>query len=206
MAPTTNNPGEPKFNGSNWPELNRLVAFARFQFLQDDDYHDNHERQCAYVAQHFEGPALDWVASVYATSPAVLNNFTNFIDQVRRAFGVADNNITAILRRDLDQLRWSSDVPIFFAEFDRLTLGLGITSHETRIAMVESKLPLHLKKLLSEQALSFANYETMRERFNCMWATDPSRGTMAMPAKKPRCGSCQKKGHTAADCRGVKKN
>jgi len=189
-----------KFNGSNWQALNRVVALCKFSFLQDEDYDDNEQRKCAHLASRFEGPALDWAATVSST-PASMNNFDAFVTATREAFGIADNNITALLRRDLDQLQWSSDVPVFFAEFDRLTLGLGITSHETRVAMVESKLPIAMKIRLAEQALSFANYDTMRERFNCMWALDPSRGKATGATKKPRCGSCGKKGHQASECR-----
>lgn len=191
-----------RFNGSNWQALTRVVALARFQFLQDDDYDDNEARKCAYLASRFEGPALDWIAAASTANPNVMSDFDAMVTATREAFGIADNNITALLRRDLDQLQWSSDVPVFFAEFDRLTLGLGINSHETRVAMVESKLPTVMKTRLAEQALSFANYDTMRERFNCMWALDPSRGRATGTTKKPRCGSCGKKGHHASECRG----
>jgi hypothetical protein len=196
---------EPKFNGSNWIDLNRVLALARFQFIQDDDYDTNDPRKCAYVASCFEGPALDWVASAHTSTPAMFNDFDGFVTAVRQAFGIADNNITALLRSELDQLRWGSDVPVFFAEFDRLVLALNISDHGTRIAMVEAKLPHQIKVLLSEQALSFSNYDTMRERLNCMWAIDPNRKKTGEDSKKPRCGNCGKKGHTAAECRGSKK-
>lgn len=192
-----------KFNGSNWQELNRLVAQGRFHFLQDDDYRDDDQRKCAWLACRFEGPALDWVASRTNASTAVFANFNAFVTETRQAFGIHDNNIDALLRRELDQLTWQTEVPVFFAEFDRITLALNITSHETRVAMVEQKLPPHLKLLLAQQALSFSNYETMRERFNCMWALDPTRNkhVTGQKQKKPRCGSCGKKGHVASDCR-----
>lgn len=193
-----------KFNGSNWQALNRVVALSRFQFLQDDDFDDNERRKCAYLAQQFEGSALDWVSQASTATPNIFLDFEGFITATREAFGIADNNITALLRRDLDQLKWSSDVPVFFAEFDRLTHALGIRSNETRVAMVESKLPREMKIRLAEQALSFSNYDTMRERFNCMWALDPSRGKATGTDKKPRCGSCGKKGHQASECRGSK--
>jgi len=190
------------FNGSNWHELNRLVAQARFHFLQDDDFDDNPTRQCAYLAARFSGSALDWVASRTNGDLAVFANYNAFVDETRQAFGIADNNIVALLRRELNLLTWHSDAPVFFAEFDRLTLALGITSHETRVAMVESKLPPHLRLLLAQQALSFSNYDTMRERFNCMWALDPTRGNnVTGKTKKPRCGSCGKKGHQATECK-----
>lgn len=211
---TTPDPGDEKFNGSNWQALNRLVALAKFAFLQDDDYQTTHDdgtvsandrARCAHLATKFEGPALDWVASAYATNAAIFNDFDNFVEGTRQAFGIADNNITALLRRELDSLQWNNDVPSFFAEFDRLTLALGIVSHTTRVSMIEMKLPLRMKTLLAEQALSFSNYDTMRERFNGMWAMDPTRGkNVTLGKKKPRCGTCGKKGHTASDCRGSK--
>jgi hypothetical protein len=192
---------EAKFNGSNWQQLNRIVALAKFAFLQDDDYDENDARKCAYLASRFDGPALDWVATLPDSSFA---NYDGFIQASREAFGIADNNITALLRRDLDSLQWNSNVPVFFSEFDRLTLALGITSHETRVAMVESKLPMTMKVRLAEQCLSFANYDTMRERFNGMWAMDPSRGRATGSTKKARCASCGKKGHQSSECRGSK--
>lgn len=189
-----------RFNGSDWQMLNRVVALARFQFTLDDEFDNNEARKCAYVAQHFTGPALDWVSTL-PNQAAVFTHFDGFVEATRQAFGIADNNITALLRRDLDQLSWQSDVPIFFAEFDRLTFALGITSHETRVAMVEQKLPLAMKLRLAEQALHFANYDTMRERFNCMWAMDPTRGQATQSRKKPRCGNCGRQGHPASVCR-----
>ena len=196
-------PGDPKFDGSNWTELSRLIALARFQFIQDDDYEDE-TKKCAYLAAQYTGPALDWVAQLHSNSPATFNSFDGFVTATRQAFGIADNNITALLRADLDKLQWNSDVPVFFANFDRLTLALGLTSHPMRIALVEQKLPHHLKVLLAEQALSFSDYYTMRERLNCMWAINPDRGK-AQVARKPRCGNCGKRGHTSTECRGPKK-
>jgi hypothetical protein len=190
-----------KFDGSNWHVLGRVVTISRFQFAQNDDFDNDAPRQCKYLCLQFSGPALDWAGTALAVNPEWFDDFDTFVDRVREAFGVADNNITALLRRDLDQLRWTGDVPTFFAEFDRITTGLSVTSHETRVAMVESKLPMSMKVRLAEQALSFSNYETMRERFNCMWAMDPTRGQATGSRARPRCGNCKKKGHTAAECR-----
>lgn len=198
------------FNGSDWQNLNRLTALAKFQFAQSSDFDNDdgtpdNEARSAWLASHYTGAALDWAASVTTNNTAVMGSFSGFVDATRQAFGIADNNITALLRRDLDQLKWQPNVPVFFAEFDRLTLALGITSHDTRVAIVESKLPHHLKLLLSQQALSFSNYDTMRERFNTMWATDPNRGSQSAPGTvKPKCSNCGKKGHTASDCRKSK--
>jgi hypothetical protein len=197
------------FNGSNWEDLDRLIALARFEFLQNEKYDDNDVAKCAHVASSFSGPALDWVASSYAAAPASFENFDAFIVAVKSAFGVEANGITALRRTQLDDLRWARDVPVFFAEFDRLTMQLGITDHGTKIVMVRGKLPDSVKAELARQALDFANYETMRERLITMWALDPHRQhgpSSSKTTKKSRCGSCGKKGHTASECRGGSKN
>lgn len=205
---TSKDTQSPQFNGSDWQSLNRIVALSKFTFAQDEDYikpGSAQPKQIAHVAAQFTGPALDWAAARYAANDPIFKGpFPAFVTSVREAFGIHEGNITALLRTELDALKWQPDVPVFFAEFDRLTTALGITSHETRIVLVEAKLPQHIKKLFAEQALSFANYDTLRERCGTMWALNPGKGTGSVSGKKPRCGSCGKKGHTASDCRGSK--
>lgn len=198
------------FHGNNWEDLDRIVALAKFEFLQNDDYDDNDVRKCAYLSQRLAGPALDWVTNTYTSSAASFEEFDGFIVALKQAFGVEANSIQAIRRRGLDDLRWGVNVPVFFAEFDRLTFQLNITDHGTKIMMVQTKLPVSVKTLLAQQALDFANYETMRERLITMWALAPTNtsgvGGPSSVTKKPRCGSCGKKGHSAPDCRGGSKN
>ncbi|KAH8748436.1 hypothetical protein F5883DRAFT_239500 [Diaporthe sp. PMI_573] len=134
---------------------------------------------CVAVVLRFPTITYPWAATTHVERPDTYEDFDAFVVAVKQAFGVEANNITALRRKALDDLRWGTDVPVFFAEFDRLTTQLGITGHDTKIAMVESKLPVSLKETLATQALSFANYETMRER----------------------CGHCGKMGHRAADCK-----
>src|SRR6478736_638842 len=163
------------FRGNNWEDLDRLIARARFQFLQDDDYDDNQPRRCAYLAQRFTGPALDWVADAHSSDLNLFDNFDTFVARVKQTFGVEANNIQALRRQKLDDLKWGPDVPVFFAEFDSLTRQLGLVSDQARIVLVRAKLPGTILEELARQALDFTNYETMRERLNTMWALDPHR-------------------------------
>lgn len=195
------------FNGSNWEDLDRLVARAKFEFLLKEEFDDHEPRRCAYLSLSFAGPALDWSASAHEAQPAILENFDGYVTAVKQAFGVEANGIQALRRNQLDALRWGVNVPVFFAEFDRLTFQLGITDHGTKIVMLTTKLPTSLRAELARQALDFANYETMRERLITMWALNPITvpGTEGS-RKTARCGSCGRKGHTATDCRRGSKN
>lgn len=199
------------FDGSNWQDLSRLSTSARLEFLQtanaEEDPYSEEPAKCAYVAQRFRGPALDWVGQQYDSNQEVFNNYNTFIINVRNAFGISDEGLGAQRRGQLEGLKWQSDLPVFFAEFDRLTQLLNLSDHATRIALLRSKLPVHIQKLLAEQALNFHEYPTMRERLLVMWNLDPGKKHEAVTSsgsskqKRPRCGRCGKKGHTAADCR-----
>jgi len=184
------------------------------RFLQtsnlDPDPYENDEAKCAYLINQFRGPALDWAGNQFAHNNAVINHFDNFVESVRNAFGVTDQGLSAQRRAELEGLKWQSNhLPTFFAEFDRICHQLHLDGNDTKIALLRAKLPVHVQKLLAEQALNFADYATMRERLVTMWALDPNRNTAVRQEnhtsnKRPRCGRCGKKGHTASDCRTSK--
>ena len=211
MSTSDNSEQKLTFDGSNWQDLSRLVTESRMKFLQtasaDPDPYEEDSAKCAYLVTKFRGPALDWAGMEYEANQEVFNNFNNWIVSVRNAFGISDEGLSAQRRSELEALRWSADLPVFFAEFDRITRQLGLNDNATKIALVRSKLPVNVQKLLAEQALNFADYATMRERLLTMWNLDPSRNTAlrtggsAKSTKRPRCGRCGKKGHTASDCR-----
>lgn len=195
------------FDGSNWEALPRLVTQAKLARLLDDQVASQRD-QSAWLASHFRGAALDWFSQRFALHDTLINNFDTFVEQVQQGFGLTDGGLKAHRRGQLEALKWQSDLPVFFAEFDRLTTQLDINGNDTRIALVRGKLPTPVQKLLSEQALDFSNYDTMRERLLTMWALDPNRQTVVTPPPtrkgKPRCGRCGKKGHSAAECRNNK--
>jgi hypothetical protein len=204
MATASSKDSDITFDGSNWEALPRLVTQAKLALLLDSQVADSKD-QSAWLAARFRGAALDWLGQRLSHEPALLDSFDLFVIQVQQGFGVTDDGLQAHRRGQLEALKWCADLPVFFADFDRLTTQLNISGNSTRIALVRNKLPTSVQKLLAEQALDFANYETMRERLLTMWALDPNRQTAVTPAPskkgKPRCGRCGKKGHTAPDCR-----
>ena len=194
------------FDGSNWEDLTRLVTQSTLARLLESEINSDAD-QCAWLARHFSGPAIDWVGVAYTANPLIFENFGDFCERTRQQFGVSDEGLEARRRGQLEALKWSTDLPVFFAEFDRLTTLCSLHGDAVRIALLRNKLPVHTQKLLAEQALDFHNYDTMRERLLTMWALDPNKSTAvhASPqTKRPRCGRCGKKGHTASDCRGTK--
>lgn len=206
MSSASNDP-DVTFDGSNWEALSRLVTQAKLARILDAQV-DSGADESAWVAQRFRGPALDWFGQRLSTEPTFILDFDQFIEGVRQAFGVHDDGLRAHRRGQLEALKWQADLPVFFAEFDRLTTQLNIIGDSTKISLVRSKLPVSVQKLLAEQALDFHDYDTMRTRLITMWALDPNRHTAVTPAPnkkgRPRCGRCGKKGHTAPDCRANK--
>lgn len=168
------------FDGSNWEDLLRIVTashmarlYAPGDFTNSDDAYQP-SFQVGWVAQRFKGPALDWVGREFAVNSRLFSHdFDEFIESVRNQFGISDLQLSAHRRTQLDNLKWAADLPVFFAEYDRLTALLGITGDSTKITILREKLPHKVKTLIAEQALDFANYDTMRERLLTMWALDP---------------------------------
>ena len=199
------------FSGHDWENLNRLVALTKFRAIVDTDLQDAsgnkiESNMCAWLAARFQGPALDWVATTHAVDVTLFSSFDGFVDRVRQAFGVAIDNIKALCQTKLDQLRMGTDVPVFFAEIDRLFIALSITGHDTRIAHVMMKLPPGTRQSLAEQGRQFHNYETMREFLNTRWALMPSPAAKTSGAnpKRQKCSNCGRKGHDASACRKSK--
>jgi hypothetical protein len=204
------------FDGRHWEDLVRLLTQATLEFMSDTNRYDdddtpqlNERNKCAWLCKHFRGAALDWVGAASELNPAVFDDYDGFSDAAKQAFGVSTEGLAAHRRGQLEALKWQSHLPTFFAEYDRLTMQLHLTGDATKIAILRGKLPVHVQKLLAEQALDFANYDTMRERLLTMWALDPNRNTAvhaggSSTSKRPKCGRCGKKGHTASDCRAAK--
>jgi hypothetical protein len=213
---TTSAPSTLTFDGSNWEDLIRLLTQATIEFISDPGEYDDDDtpelcqrKKCAYLARHFRGAALDWFGAVISAAPGMLDNYEQFSEAAKNAFGVSQEGLQAHRRGQLEALQWRSDLPAFFAEYDRLTMQLMLTGDATKIAILRAKLPTHVQKLLAEQALDFANYDTMRERLLTMWALDPHKNTSVHAStsggkKRTKCGRCGKKGHAASDCRAAK--
>jgi hypothetical protein len=185
--------------------LTRLAALAKVRRLVETEI-DSDGAEVAWVASRFTGPALDWLAHRF-TDPtwALPTEKAPFYEQVREAFGITDANVQNNQRLQLQALAWRSDLPTFFAEFDRLSIqcGMGGKLNAGRLELLRAKLPASLQHSLAQQAFVPASYEHLRERLLLMWTLDPSssRGK-AERAKtgRPKCGKCGKKGHTASEC------
>jgi hypothetical protein len=205
------------FDGTNWPDLARLVVASELVFLQDDEYDDRPKRRCAYLASKLRGPAFDWFARQRILDETLMDDWESFVEKLNQAFGVDEGAINAGRRAELEALPWGDDPRIFFAEFDRLCGELSITLPSTKIMLAQQKMPMTLRLKLADQALDFTNYDTFRARMITMWmmrppvalaTSTPSGGSNQLAGskpKRPRCGRCGRKGHTASDCRQVKK-
>lgn len=178
------------FTGSNWEDLTRLetratIAFAKDALKDEDDReYASDAARCYYIGERLEGAALDWFGSYMANEPNPFASYDTFLLTLRNAFGVNDEELAAHRRGQFEQLNWRTDVPSFFAEFDRLTVQLGMAGDATRISELRARLPQHTRVLLAEQALNFTNYDTMRNRIVTMWALDP-RNDLALGVTNP---------------------
>jgi hypothetical protein len=195
-----------QFSGANWEDLNRLSLLTTLEERLNDDVTDD-ATKCAWLVKHFTGPALDWVAARLATTANFMDDYDNFIEEARTRFGCSDDLLRAHRRAQLESLTWSQDAAVFFAQFDRLTDSLDISTDEVKIQYLHHKLPAPIKRAFAEQALDFQVYGTMRERVLIMWSLTKSTPSAAPKATghkskktQPKCHRCGVVGHKKANC------
>lgn len=199
------------FDGSSWEQLARLVSACNLTFLQDeqtkpeDQAFGSQVKRSAYLAERYRGAALDWVWLAREADSRLFRTMDNLVNATREHFGISDEVISAQRRTSLEGLQWGNDLPVFFAEFDRLCHLLQLTSDATKLAILRTKLPGRVQTLLAEQALDPANYSVLRQRLMTMWALGAFGTTTVVHGsaggkKRPRCGRCGKKGHVASSC------
>jgi len=191
------------FDGSNWEDLSRLCTLSKLHRFSGTEV-DSDKTQATWVARHFTGAALDWLTQQMTVKPKLFDNFDTFIDGVKNDFGITDALVLNHQRVQLEALAWRKDWPTFFAEFDRLTQQCGMGANDTtKITLLTSKLPGALRVQLAQQAFSPTKYTEWKSGLLMRWALNPLGQSVKndKDSKKPRCGKCQKKGHTAAECR-----
>lgn len=189
------------FDGSDAETLNRLVYLTKLEHALAPQSTDS--QKSAWLAQRFVGPALDWVGSEISDDIKFLNDFEELVEQARLTFGHTDESQKARWQVQLDSLKWGRDVPMFFAEFERLTRNLKIEGKETRLQILRSKLPTHILADRAAQSKLFDDYLKVKSDLLLRHALLPNGPAeqSAKRAAKPKCGNCGKKGHAAADCR-----
>lgn len=208
MAPVPDDP-EIVFTGEDWAALLHLVELSKLHFDQDDDYDDNQPRRCAFLASRFRGTALEWFANERSMDTALMNDFDTFVQSVRVHFGITDGAVTLRNKLELENLQMTADLPTFFGRFETLTLRLGLTADAVRTELLRPKILMKYKESLAITGLDYTTYASLKDRISTMWAMNPHRQhaigepsiALSSKKKKPRCGKCGRRGHTAGDCR-----
>jgi hypothetical protein len=198
------NPTVPSFDGTNPEDLLRLVTLTKLELAFANS--DCEEDKCAWLCQHFSGAALDWLENELADGPELLTDFEELVAQVKANFGITEDTLRARYQVQFDALRMGADWPSFLSEFDRLTRKLHLVSNNERLQLLRMKLPASVLAKFAEQGLLMVDYAIIRDRLLTMHALNPA-GQAASGAKRaarPKCGTCGKKGHTAAECRSGK--
>lgn len=192
------------FDG-NPADLDRLLAHVSVRFLSDPAEFETDSQKSAFLGTRFRGPALDWLANILSTKPAELNNFTNFTNLVKNAFGVDSERRQVIAQGQLMALKQDGvDLLQFLAEFEALCTKSGNDDDDARLLLAPSKLDSYYRDAMTTSTTAHTSWVSYKQALGNLYAKKASRaGGLATERKRKRakCGKCGKRGHTAMECR-----
>lgn len=190
-------------NPADW---RRLLAHARVRFIVYAQSFDTDDKRSAFIAAHFRGDALDWLASMMESRTNLLSDFDGFINIVNGTFGLDPGREQAAARIRLDELRQKGgDLLLFLSEFETLCRVVGTTSDASKLALIGGKLDAYYRDSLARSGTMYNSWQTYRGGLLSLYAYR-STGAAEAPSKKRKkatCGKCGKKGHSAGECRST---
>jgi hypothetical protein len=161
------------------------------------------EAKSAFLASHFRGPALDWLANqILSVTPSPLANFSAFQASVRNAFGVSADRQQVLAQERLGAFKQKGDLLVFLAEFEGLCTQAGLNSDISRMTLLMPKLEPFYANALRTSGQLLATYTQIKACLGNLYVRQPAQaGPAEAVRKRGKCGKCGKKGHTALQCR-----
>ena len=195
---------ELEFDG-NPIDLRRLLAHVSVSFLADSGKFPTDSERSGYLAKHFRGPALDWLATRLGANPNLLSDFRAFETAVKNAFGLQDSDAKVAARMEILAMKQRGDLLVFISEFEALTEYAGMASDATRVTLFLEKLEPYYQNAVRQNTDTISTWTRLKSDLHSLYAMRRPQGKADSDAtrKRSRCGKCGKKGHSATQCRSV---
>jgi hypothetical protein len=198
------------FDGSA-VDLDRIMAHCSVSFLLEPQKFPTDQTKSAFLAKHFRGGALDWLAvqlreHVDDSPDSPLANFPRFVANVKASFGLDGSAaINALELRLASITQGQNDLLAFLAEAEGLLTRLGINSDASRLTIMLGKLAPVYREALARSTVSIGTYAGMTKALKAMYALGVGpqalvRADGPSRRRRGRCGKCGKRGHTATEC------
>jgi hypothetical protein len=192
------------FTGVDYDDFLQLVGHTEIVAIFEPGKFDTDAKKVAYAAAHFTGSALQWLLDQgpFMAGSTFFDSWQNFQGLVQSSCcGITDSDILKIQRsKKLDQLKIGNDLPLFFAEFERLTRLLGLEGNNARLAVLRSKFPKYYQEALATNGIAHDTYQSIKDYLLNVWTMRSIRDETPKPPRV-KCEKCGKKGHTATKCR-----
>ena len=193
------------FSGSPL-ELDRFLSVQRSLIGADTDVDATANTQALRLAAALRGPALDWYIATAPHQPGIVSDIANLERALRDMFGLSNGQRQAGFRLQFGESRQgATDLLEYLAHISALATVSGCGNDPTLLAVVPGKLAPRYQLALANSGRLWASWNDMRTFLANVYAQDPQSAlALAEPRKtsrKPKCGKCGKRGHTAEVCR-----
>lgn len=182
-------------------DLKRVLAAISFQILLHPSEFAADQTKSLYLCAHFRGHALDWASGVISRNLVYLDNYQQFCARLETAFGYDAAQAIAIAQTQLGAMRQTGDIVEFLVEFDDTCSRAGVNSDTSKITLLMPKLNTYYRDGICRSGDLHSNYSTVRTQLcNIASRTVSASVPNEKKRKKAHCGTCGRKGHTAAQC------
>lgn len=170
-------------------QLDSFIAYLTIQFIVRDT---PDTRKVAVTASLFRGPALVWITTKIQKNPTVLSStsWEDFHAQLQANYGLSDEARTSLAAKKLANLRQTSSVQAYAAEFQEHAATTGINGPTSTALFIKGLKPTIRNALIisdSRDSLRDAIDEAKRidEQFFYARGANPNRDRASYPGSKP---------------------
>lgn len=160
------------------------------------------------LAATFRGKALTWLSQQRKITPDILDDYDEFVAQVKTAFDLPDETKRALATKQFRNIRQTKSVQDYAVKFQQLQQYLGIPE-ETAISQFVHGLKSHVRNVLIvndemgtlSEAINEATRVDARMFSERGYTRYKGQGGKSQGQSGIKCNSCGRFGHKAANCK-----
>lgn len=195
------------FDGGDPVELAKHLTYVDVIAAANPQIFVSETQRVAFSVSGLRGVAIEWIGTTLAADTSLIGppgDWRKYKAILQDRWGQSGGNAQRQAQLRLAQLEFGKDLTVFqwLSEIEALAAAIGSTSDVSMLTIVMLKVPQWAREKIYGGGGNLNTWKLLRDRIIVL----DSAGILTKPGKKgggkkkPKCGNCGKKGHSAAEC------